>query len=150
MTVDFEFKRAPAYRVACIQWKGPWNESKIRRHFGELAQWAKQQKVRTGKWIFREPDERRWEVCIEVRGRTRPGRGIRMRTLRASAVARVVFDPDEVSPRVIYHGLNDWLKWRKKEGEVKSVGSSRELYDGDPWKDSKAWAHTEVQYLVRR
>ncbi|HKS59398.1 MAG TPA: GyrI-like domain-containing protein [Thermoplasmata archaeon] len=150
MTVDFEFKRAPAFRVGSIRWKGPWNEKKIRARFGQLMKWAAVQKVRTGKWIFREPAEREWEVCLELKGKARSGKGVRVKTLRAATVGRVRFDPEAVSPRVVYHGLSDWLRWRRKEGEIKSVVSTREVYDGDPWKNSKVWQNTEVQFVVRK
>lgn len=150
MTVDFAFRKAPKYRIASIAWKGPWDEKRIRAKFGQIAAWAKKKGVRTGKWVFREGGERKWEVGIEVKGPVKAGAGIRLRTLRASKVASVVFDPDVVSPRVIYHGLNDWLRWRRKDGEIKSVGGSREIYSGDPWSDKRAWAHTEVQFVVRK
>ena len=62
----------------------------------------------------------------------------------------MVFDPEVVEPRVVYHGLSDFLRWRKKSGEIRSVGDYREVYQGDPWKDRRAYAHTEVQYVVRK
>jgi hypothetical protein len=151
MTVDFRFRQAPTYRVASVTWKGPWNERRIRGEFEKLARELAQRKVRTGKWIFMEQaDERQWTACIEVKGPAkRDGGGARMRTLRASKVASVVFDPDAVSARLVYHGLNDWLRWRRKEGEIRSVGSAREVYDGNPWTNRAAWARTEVQFVVR-
>jgi effector-binding domain-containing protein len=148
--VDFEFARSPALRVASIAWSGPWNERKIRAQFERVDAWARRAKVRTGRWVFREPGARRWVVGIEVKGAVRGEGPIRVRSFPASAVARVIFDPDAVSPRVVYHGLSDWLRWRKREHEVKSVGTSRELYSGNPWRDPRAWARTEVQVLVRR
>ncbi len=150
MTVDFEFGRAPEYRVGSISWKGAWSEKSVRSHFDEVARWAKSQGVRTGKWIFREPDDRDFEVCIEIKGRAQAAGKVKLRTLPASSIARVVFNPDDVSPRVIYHGLNDWLRWRKKDHDIKSAGSYRELYDGDPWRNARAWAHTEIQRVVRK
>jgi hypothetical protein len=50
----------------------------------------------------------------------------------------------------VYHGLNDWLRWRKKDGEVKSVRTSREVYSADPWTNKTAWKTTTVEYVVRR
>ena len=150
MTVEFDFKKSPAYRVATIAWTGPWNEKKIQSQFGKVQKWAKAHGYRTGRWIFREPGERRWEVGIEVRGaavHSHPP--IRLRTLPATRVASAVFDPDVVAPYVIYHGLSDWLRWRKKDGKIRSVRSTREIYPGDPWTDQKAWARTEIQFLVR-
>jgi hypothetical protein len=149
MTVDFAFKRAPRYRVATMTWKGPWSDAKIHRHFLQIASWAKTNHLRTGKWIFLEPGDRKWEVGIEVRGPARPGDGIRMRTFPAARVASVTYDPDVVSPEVIWHGVTDWLRWRKKEKKIRSVGGYREIYDGDPWRDKKVYAHTTVQVVVR-
>lgn len=150
MTVDFAFRRSPAYRVASIAWKGPWNEPKIRANFGRVVAWAKANGLRTGKWVFREPGERAWEVAIEVRGTARSSGAVRLKTYPASTVASVTFDPDAVSPRVIYHGLTDWLRWRKREKEIRSVGQYREVYDDDPWRNPRAWARTTVQVVVRR
>ena len=150
MVVDFKMKRAPAYRVAYLSWKGPWNERRIRAQFDRVAKWARKTGLRTGKWIFREPGTRAWEVSIEVRGPAHPEGPIRLRTLPASAVASVVFDPNVVSPAVVYHGVSDWLRWRKRDKTIRSVGTYREVYDGDPWREPKAWAHTEVQVVVRK
>ncbi len=149
MTVDFRFRKAPKYRVAGLRWKGPWSEAKIRSNFRRVAAWAKRRGLRTGVWIFREPGKRQWEVLVEVAGSARSEGRIRLRTLSASRVASVVFDPDVVSATVVYHGLNDWLRWRRKDGAVKRVGSFREVYTGDPWSDPKVWARTEVQAEVR-
>jgi effector-binding domain-containing protein len=150
MTVDFSFGKAPAVRVASLAWSGPWNEKRIRAQFGRIVAWAKSEGVRTGRWIFSEPGDRRWAVSIEIRGRARSGKGIRLRTLPAAHVAKVVFDPEVVAPRVIYHGLSDWLRWRRKDGEIRSVVSSREVYSDDPWRSARAWKNTEVQFVVRR
>jgi len=150
MTVDFAWGKSPSLRVATISWKGPWNERKIRAQFERVERWAKERRVRTGRWVFREPGDRRWEVGIEVNGQVRGSGPVRTRTLPASAVARVVFDPEVVSPRIVYHALNDWLRWRRKEKEIRSVVSSRELYSGNPWTDRRAWARTQVQFLVRK
>jgi hypothetical protein len=61
----------------------------------------------------------------------------------------VRFDPTVVSPRVVYHGLSDWLRWQRKEKKIRSVVSYREIYEGNPWKDKRAWSRTEVQFVVR-
>jgi effector-binding domain-containing protein len=150
MTVDFSFKSAPSYRVATVEWSGTWNDRSIRSHFEELDRSAREAGIRTGKWIFRELDDNRFQACIEVKGEARSNGKFHVRTLPAVEVASVVFDPDEVSSRVVYHGLNDWLRWRKKDGEVRSVSSAREVYGGNPWKDKNAWARTEVQFIVRK
>lgn len=148
--VDFVLKRAPAYRVACVSWKGPYKERRIQSEFEGIARWAAGHGVRTGKWIFVEPNERKWMVCVEVRSKAKSSGRVRLRTLRASHVASVVFDPEKVSPRLVYHGLTDWLRWRRKDKTIKSVRSSREVYSGNPWKDSRAWSNTDVQFLVRK
>jgi DNA gyrase inhibitor GyrI len=150
VVVDFKLKRVPATRVASLSWKGPWNERKIRAQFDRVAAWAREHKLRTGQWIFREPGHRSWEVAIEVRGAARSEGPIRVRNCPASTVASVVFDPNSVSPAVVYHGITDWLKWRKKDKTIRSVGAYREVYAGDPWRQAKAWARTDVQVIVRK
>ena len=150
MTVDFAWAKSPSLRVAAIAWKGPWNERKIRSQFERLARWAKERGVRTGRWVFREPGERSWEVAIELKGRVRGSGPVRTKTLPAATVAHVVFDPEKVSARLVYHGLSDWLRWRRKAKEIRSVVSNREIYSGNPWTDPKAWSRTEVQFLVRK
>jgi len=150
VVVDFRIKQAPAYRVASISWKGPWNERRIRAQFDRLTKWAQSKGLRTGCWIFREPGTRAWEVSIEVRGAARSEPPIRVRTLPARSVASVVFDPNVISPSVIYHGVNDWLRWRKRDKTIRSVGDYRELYGQDPWRNPKSWARTEIQVVVRK
>ena len=136
-------------RVAAIAWTGPWSEARIRVQFGRLETWARARRVRTGRWVFREPGTRRWEVAIELRGPARGSGEVRVKSYPAARVARVVFDPEEIAPRVVYHALSDWLRWRRREKEIRSVGSSREVYSGNPWTDRRAWSRTEVQFQVR-
>lgn len=150
MTVDFAWGKVPALRVASISWSGPWSEKKIRAQFERLDRWAKQHRVRTGRWIFREPGERRWEASLELKGKARSSGRVRTKTLRAARVARVVFDPEEVAPRLVYHGLSDWLRWQRKDKTIRSVLSTREVYSGNPWTDRRAWSRTEVQFVVRK
>ena len=150
MVVDFAFKKTPAYHVAYVAWRGPWSDARIRGEFGTLARWAKDHGVRTGRWFFREPGTRRWEVAIEVKGRgVHAHPPVRLKTYPASRVASVVFDPEALSPAVVYHGLMDWLRWRRKDGKIRAVGSTREVYEGNPWTDRKAWSRTDIQFLVR-
>jgi effector-binding domain-containing protein len=149
MTVDFELKKAPSFRVAAIRWTGRYSEREIQKRFEEVERWARSQGLRTGRWIFREPASRVWDTAIEVKGKARSSGRVKVRTLPAGHVASVRFDPNVVSPRVVYHGLADWLRWRRKDKEIRSVLSYREVYEGNPWRDPHAWAHTEVQYLVR-
>ncbi len=150
MTVDFALSRAPSIRVASIVRIGPWKEENLRTEFRELTRWAKRQKVRTGRWIFFERSHHHWEACLEIVRAARAEGRIRLKTLPASHVARVDFDPDVVSSRVVYHGLSDWTRSRKKDGEIKSVTSVREVYSDDPWTSKKAWASCRVEFLVRR
>src|SRR3989442_9659598 len=149
MTVDFEFKRSRPYTVAALQYVGPWREDHLGREFRRLVAWAKKNRLRTGAWIFRELDgagnRRRWEACLEIRGTAKPEGRIRIKKLPAQTVARVLFDPDEVSARLVYHGLTDWLRWRKKDGEVTRVGGPRQVYERDPWTNPPAWSPTQVQ-----
>lgn len=149
MIIDFELKKEPAYRVATITRVGPWKEDNLRSEFGELTRWAKSQKVRSGKWIFREAGSNRWEACLQFQGKAEAGGRIRIKMLPPSRVAHVVFDPDQIADRIIYHGLSDWTRWRRKYGEIKEVVSVREVYSGDPWKDARAWKQCDVQFLVR-
>jgi effector-binding domain-containing protein len=150
VVVEFRLKRVPAARVATLAWKGPWNERKIRAQFDRIALWARQNGLGTGRWIFREPAARAWQVAIEIRGAARSEGPIRVRTFPATTVASVVFDPNVVSPSVVYHGITDWLRWRKKDKTIKSVGTYREVYSGDPWRRPSAWARTDVQVVVRK
>ena len=150
MTVDFGLKRAPAMRIASIRWNGPYNERQIRSRFEEVAKWARLHGARTGRWVFREPGSRTWVTGIEVKGPVRSDRRVKVRTVPASWVGSVVFDPEVVSPRIVYHGLSDWLRWQKREKVIRSVVAYREVYQGNPWTDRKAWASTEVQFTVRK
>lgn len=150
MMVDFELKRMPAYRVAAIARKGPWKKDNLRREFRELSAWARDRGVRAGRWIFSHKGDERWEACLEIKGAASSSGRIRVKTLPSTYVARCVFDPDAIADRVIYHGLSDWTRWRRRYKEIKSVGGSREVYSGDPWSDARAWANCEVQFLVRK
>ncbi len=153
MAVDFAIKRAPAYRVASVRFTGPYQEKKIQSEWEGIARWAKDRGLRTGKWFFIEEDDGpryKFEVAIEVRGKAKGDRKVRMRTYAASPIAAVTFDPDVVSARVVYHGLSDWLRWRKKDKTIKRARTWREVYAGNPWKDAKAWSHAEIQVTVSK
>jgi effector-binding domain-containing protein len=149
MVVEFVFKRTPAYRVAYVAWKGPWKDATIRRNFEKVANWAKSKGYGPSLWIFQEPGPGRWVTGIVVNARARSEGDIRIKTLRAARVASVVFDPDVVSSGVVYHGLTDWLRWRKKDKKITAVVAYREVYRANPWKDAGAYAHTDVQFVVR-
>lgn len=150
MTVDFELKKVPSIHVASISRITPWKEGVLRTEFRELTAWAAEAGLRTGRWIFSHPSDDRWIACLEVEGEAAPRGKIRMKTLPATWVARVVFNPEEIADRVIYHGLSDWVRWRKRYKEISGTRGSREVYSGDPWSDADAWAHCEVQFLVRK
>ena len=153
MVVDFALKRAPKYRVASVRFVGPYQESRIRSEWENLAKWAKARGLRTGKWFFSEDGagpRYKFEVAIEVRGAARGDKKVRMRTFPASPIAPVTFNPEQISARVIYHGLSDWLRWRKKDKSIKRARSWREVYDGNPWSDPKAWSRAEIQVLVTK
>jgi effector-binding domain-containing protein len=150
VVVDFAFKNTPSYRVASIVRVGPWKEDNLRTEFGELVRWANRQRVPTGKWIFFERSRNRWEACLEIRGTARAEGRIRMKTLPSARAAAVVFDPDRVSSRIVYHGLIDWTRSERRTGRIREVTEIREVYPGDPWKDKRAWSRCEVQFLVRR
>jgi hypothetical protein len=150
MTVDFSLAKAPRYRVASILKIGPWREDNLRSEFAELRRWATRHRLSTGRWIFVHRGGTRWEACLEIRGPAVSEGRIRVQTLPASWVARVTFDPEAVSSRVVYHGLHDWTRARRRSGEVRSVRWSREIYDGSPWSDRDAWRRCRVEFLVNR
>ena len=149
MTVDFRLKRAPRYRVASLTRIGPWREDNLRSEFRELTDWARKEKVATGRWIFFERGHHHWEACLELKESARPSGRIRTKTLPAARVAAIVFDPDVVSSRIVYHALHDWTRHQRKEGRIPAVSAVREVYRGDPWHDRGAWAHCEVKFLLR-
>lgn len=152
MVTDFALKRVPSIRVAYLVRIGPWKEDHLRAEFRELVRWARRNRLRTGRWVFAHSrtNQRRWEAGLEVKGKATPEGRIRLKSLPSTWVARVVFNPDEVSSRLVYHGLNDWTKWRRIYHEIRSVTSSREIYSADPWKEKSAWRHCEVQFLVKK
>ena len=98
------------------------------------------------------PDKkRRWEAAIEVKGpKDEAEGGIRFRDFPDQLVASVTFDPEKVSPRIVYYGLEGWLDQKRKDREYKSAGPPREVYTGDPWRSARAWANVEVQVPVKK
>lgn len=150
MTTDFSLERTPAYRVASIVRFGPWKEENLRPEFRALVRWSRRQKAHIGHWIFFERSHDRWEACLEVRGRVAPEGRIRLKTLPSSWAAVLTFDPDTISSRIVYHALNDWTRARRRAGDLRSVSAIREIYDGDPWSDQRAWKRCRVEFLVRR
>jgi DNA gyrase inhibitor GyrI len=131
----------------------------MKDEFYTLSKWAKKNGLKMGKWFFYEFDDpdtpegsRRWEACIEVKGRSmaKPPKGIETKLLPAQLVASVVFDPDQVSMQLVYHGIEGWLQWRTKFGEYEEAGPTREVYLDDPWTNKMAWANADVQVPVRK
>lgn len=153
MTVDFAIKRTPKYRVASIRFVAPYQEKRIRSEWESIAKWARARGLRTGKWFFSEDGQGpryRFEVAIEVKGNAKSEGRIHIRTFPASPIATVSFNPEDVSARVIYHGLNDWLRSQKKNKEIRRTRTWREVYSGNPWTDPKAWSRAEIQVLVTK
>ena len=158
MAVDFAIKRFYGCKVAAIKYKGGWKgEGPLREAFNEIKTWAKEKGVKTGRWFFMEfgeldtpNSERGWEAAIEIKSKARSKGRIKQRTLSPTAVAVVKFDPNKVSPRLVYHGLESWLSWQEKGKKYKQTGVWREVYLGDPWTNARAWANTEVQATVKK
>ncbi len=160
MVVDFVIRKSPEFKLATRTLKGSWpGDKKLQAEFEAIAAWAKEKGIRTGKWVFTEigdmeidPEKTRYEMGIEIRSKApvRGARGISIRTLPATHIATVTFNPDQVSPRVVYHGLTDWLKFREKYKEYKTAGNFREVYTGNPWSSKKAWSKTQVQAPVKK
>ena len=160
MFVDFKVKKFSGCRVASITYVGPYREGgdMMREEFNQIVNWAKEKRLRTGRWFFfadqngpEVPDKkRRWEAAVEVKGANAKAQsGIRFRELPDHLVASVTFDPQRVSPRVVYYGLEGWLEWGE-DRKYKSAGMPREVYKGDPWRSARAWANVEVQIPVKK
>lgn len=158
MAVDFAIKRFHGCTVAAIKYVGGWKgDDMLHDEFKVIQKWAKEKGVKTGRWFFAELDgpevpdnKRRWEASIEVKGKARSKGNIKLRSLPPTTVAFVKFDPDKVSARLVYHGLESWLSWKKKEHRYKESGTWREVYNGDPWTNARAWANAEVQAPVKK
>src|SRR5438132_13455318 len=161
MFVDFKIKKFSGCRVASVTYVGPYRDGgdMMREEFNQIVKWAKKKGVRTGRWFFftdlngpEVPDKKRkWEAAIEVKGAKAEAQGgIRFREFPDQLVASVTFDPEKVSPRVIYYGLEGWLEGGEKRREYKSAGPAREVYTGDPWRSARAWANVEGQSPVKR
>ena len=165
MTVDFEIVKVPEYRVASLVRNGPWtSENMMRPFFSRILAWARKNKLKTGKWIFTElvgpaaaSEKRMYEASIEIKGRKEvnlPGEmgRIKFQALPSMTVGRIKFNPELVSSRLVYHGLESWLEWRKRYGEYERSKAfwTREVYIDDPWKSKVAWENVEVQVPIRK
>ena len=155
MKVEFKVKTAPSYKVAHILHIGPYtNQNMWRPEFNQLVKWAKKRKLRTGKWIMyfldkwseKTEKQRRSLACIEIKGKAKPEGKIQIMKIPRQKVVSVFFDPGEVSADVVYYGLEAWLQYCP----YKQAARSRELYDGNPWTNPRAWANCEVQVPLKR
>lgn len=155
MLVDFKLKSAPSYKIAYVMRYGPWSGPNMwRAEFNQLVKWTKKNRVRTGKWIVYFIDEwgkvperkRRSIAALEIRGKPKAEGKIKVMRLPRQKVVSVTFNPDLVSSRVVYHGIEGWLQYRP----FKEAGPSRELYNGSPWTNAHAWANAEVQVPIKR
>lgn len=155
MVVQARLKNAPSYSVASLMHVGPYRPDMLRAEFSRLMSWAKKRKLRTGKWFayfHDEPGGRRpaskfrSEACLEIRGRAKPEGKIRIKKLPKQRVASVVFNPNQISPDLIYGGLYGWVQY----SGLRNAGPPREIYTSDPWKNARAWANVEVQMPVKR
>jgi DNA gyrase inhibitor GyrI len=155
MAVDLRVKRAPSYRVASMMRVGPYSGNMLRSEFSQLVKWAKKRRLRTGKWILyfidepggRRPANRlRSEACLQIKGRAVSEGKIRVKKLPAQKAVAVTFNPNTVSPRLVYSGIYGWLRY----AGYKDAGPSREVYEGSPWTNPRAWANAEVQVPVKR
>jgi effector-binding domain-containing protein len=155
MIVDITVKRAPGYTVASMRRVGPYRRDMLRAEFNQLVRWAKKRKIRTGKWILyfldepggRRPENKlRSEACLEIKGKAKTESRIKVKKLPKQRVASVTFNPNKVSPSLVYSGIYGWLRF----AGYKDIGPSRELYRGNPWTNARAWANAEVQVPVKK
>jgi effector-binding domain-containing protein len=150
MAVDIKVKNTPAYNVASIEKTGGMGSEPLRSEFRELEKWAKKSKVKAGKYfcyfyeVGRTPDKYRFEACLEIRGNPEPEGKIKIKELPKLKVASVSFNPEKISPRLVYNGVYGWLK-ENDEGYKEAGPFSREIYPGNPWTSSWAWTRAEIQ-----
>jgi effector-binding domain-containing protein len=155
MKVEFKVKTVPSYKVAYILHIGPYtNQNMWRPDLNELTKWAKKRKLKTGKWIMgfldkwseKSEKRRRSVACIEIKGKAKAEGRIQIMKMPRQKVVSVVFDPDEVSADVVYYALEAWLEYCP----YKQAARSRELYNGNPWTNPRAWANCEIQVPLKR
>ncbi len=156
MAVDIKVKNTPSYRVASLERKGSEGTEPLRREFQVLEKWAKKSKVKTGRYFChfyesgRTPAMYRFEACLEIRGKTpKPEGKIKIKELPKLTVASVKFNPEKVSPRLVYNGVYGWLK-ENDEGYTQGGPFSREVYLGNPWTNSWVWTRAEIQVPAKK
>lgn len=134
---------------------GSYDRNMLRSEFSQLVKWADKRRLRTGKWMLyfldepggrRPMNKLRSEACLQIKGRAKSEGKIKVKELPAQKVASVTFNPDKVSPRLVYSGIYGWLKY----AGFKDTVQGREVYIGNPWRNPRAWANTEVQVPVKR
>jgi effector-binding domain-containing protein len=162
MVVDFEIIKAPEIRVASLVRQGPWtSENMMRPYFSKIRTWAMKNKLKTGRWIITESGgptaekpvfEASLEINKNLKIKERVEDKIKIQVLPSTTVVRVKFNPELVSSRLVYHGLESWLEWRKRYGEYSRSKTfwSREIYPDDPWKSKAAWQNAEVQVPISK
>jgi|SRR5579872_1731489 len=150
MAVDIKIKNAPSYKVASIERTGGSGTEPLRREFKDLEKWAKKAKVKTGSYfcyfheVGRTPDKYKFEACLEISGNPQSEGKIKIKELPKLTVASVKFNPEKISPRLVYNGVYGWLG-ENDEGYKEAGSYSREVYPGNPWTSSWAWNRAEIQ-----
>jgi DNA gyrase inhibitor GyrI len=155
MVVDIKVKQVPSYTAASLIHYGPHGPNMFRAEFDRLVKWAKRNKLRSGKWIMRWLDEPgskpasrvRSEACLEIKGKARIEGKIKIKKFPKHTVASVVFDPKEISPRLVYAGIYGWLRYSDFQA---ARSPAREVYAENPWTNPHAWANAEVQVPVKK
>jgi len=155
MVVDIQVKHAPSYRVASLIHYGPYAPNMFRTEFDQLVKWAQRHHLKTGKWIMRwidEPNSKpaskmRSEASLEIRGKALTEGEIMIKKFPARTVAYVKFDPEQISARLVYSGIYGWLRYSDFEA---ADGPAREVYEGNPWSNRRAWSNAEVQVPVKK
>ena len=155
LVVDIRIKRVPAYKVASMLRVGSYERDMLRSEFSQLVKWANKRKLRTGKWMLyfidepggrRPMNKLRSEACLQIKGKATSEGKIKVKKLPAQKVASVTFNPDKVSPRLVYSGIYGWLRY----AGFKDTTQGREVYIGNPWRNPRAWANAEVQVPVKK
>jgi len=155
MVVDIRVKQVASYTVASLIHYGPHSPNMFRTEFNQLVKWAKKNKLRTGRWVMRwldEPGKKpsskiRSEACLEIKGKAKMEGKIMIKKFPKHTVLSVVFDPEKVSPRLVYSGIYGWIRYSDFEA---TDSPPREVYTGNPWTSPHAWANAEVQVPVKK
>jgi DNA gyrase inhibitor GyrI len=84
---------------------------------------------------------------LEIKGPARREGKIQIKKFPRHMVLSVTFDPEKISPRLVYSGIYGWLRHSDFEA---TRSPPREVYAGNPWTNPHAWANAEVQVPVKR